>query len=87
MQFQLCKTNQLSCPFLSSGTLQDARDTRSVCCTWLAHDYARVTWAYGLETVRGEERRSQKSQFAHFNAIIIIKKSRVHYWQYKYLAC
>ena len=33
------------------------RDKRSMCCTWFAHDCARATWAYALETVRGAVRR------------------------------
>ena len=39
-----------------------ARNT--TCCTWLAHDCARATWAYVLETVHGA--------IAPLNAIIII---------------
>ena len=31
-----------------------------MCCTWFAHDWARVAWAYMLATVRGAVRRLQK---------------------------
>ena len=34
-----------------------ARDQRSMCCTWFAHDCTRATWSWVLETVRGALRR------------------------------
>ena len=49
-----------------------ARDKRSVCCTWFAHDCARATWAYVLETVRDAVRRLQKFSNSAFEWIIII---------------
>ena len=37
-----------------------ARDKRSMCCMWFAHDCARATSAYVLETIRGAVRRLSK---------------------------
>ena len=50
--FSSIKLNSWAVP-----SYQVARDKRSMCCTWFAHDCARATWAYGLETVRGAVRR------------------------------
>ena len=40
-----------------------ACNKRSMCCMWFAHNRARATWAYVLETVRGA---------VPLNAIIIL---------------
>ena len=37
-----------------------AHDKCSMCCTWFAHDCARATWAYMLETVCSTVRRLSK---------------------------
>ena len=43
----------------------------SMCCTYFAHDNARATWTYVLETVHSAV-RLQKSPVAPFNVIITI---------------
>ena len=42
------------------ATQHVARDKRSMCCTWFAHDCAQSTWAFVLETVCGAVRRLSK---------------------------
>ena len=51
---------QLSLRTMWHVTWHVARDKRSMCCTWFAHDCTRATWGYVLETVRGIVRRLWK---------------------------
>ena len=43
-----------------------------MCCTWLAHDRARATWAYVLKTFAVQWGDRKKSWIAPFSTIIII---------------
>ena len=57
--FNFVKLNSWAVPsYQVARYLTLARDKRSMCCTWFAHDCAKATWAYVLEMVRGAVRRS-----------------------------
>ena len=56
--FNSVKLNSWAVPsYQVARSMTLARDKRSTCCTWFAHNCARATWAYVLETVRGAVRR------------------------------
>ena len=55
--FSSVKLNSWAVPsYQVARNMTLARGKRSMCCTWFAHDCARATWAYVLETVRGSVR-------------------------------
>ena len=49
-----------------------AHDKRSMCCTWFAHDCARATGAYVLETVCGAVRRLSKILNCAFELLLLL---------------
>ena len=55
--FNSVKLNRWAVPSYQHVTRHVARDKRSMCFTWFAHDWTQATWAYVLETVRGAVRR------------------------------
>ena len=56
--FNSVKLNSWAVPsYQVARNMTLARDKRSMCCTWFAHDCAWATWAYMLETVCSAVRR------------------------------